>query len=223
MFRLSHLVLGALALTVDGCNSSVTNFVFTPSITSAGVRFVNDTDSPVVVSSTGVLGSTSTKLGFGQASACLLVSLPTSAPPTLSVTNAVTGATTTFSPELTTGANVTVVTFGDAAGNLHFATLDNTFAPAANSAGLRFFNGASTAALFMQRSGVAPTASIGHGAASNFVSVPTDSASITFSKGSSIVLDAGQMAFRMGQSSTVFLGPPAAETSALRFFIAQGC
>jgi hypothetical protein len=220
MFRWSHLVLGALALTFTACNDTENNFV--PSAT-AGIRFVNDTDTPISLTNTGLLTSASTRLGFGEASACLLVNLPTSSVPSLTITNAVTGRTTTFTPVLTSGANVTVVAFGDSAGNIHFAGLNNNFVPATNQAGLRFFNGASGAALFMLRAVVALTTPVGFGAASTPVSVPTDSASITFSNGSSIVLDAGLMAFPPGQNSTVFLGPPASGTVPLRFFTVQGC
>jgi hypothetical protein len=220
MFRWSHLVLGALALTYTACNDTENNFV--PS-TTAGVRFVNTTGTPITLTNTGLLTAASTTLGFGEASACLFVNLPTSSVPSLTVTNNVTGRTTTFTPDLTAGANVTVVAYGDSAGNIHFAGINNNFVPAPNDAGLRFFNGASVTPLFMRRAGVAISTAAGFGAASTPVSVPTDSASITFSNGSSIVLDAGLMAFPPGQNSTVFLGPPASGTVPLRFFTVQGC
>jgi hypothetical protein len=89
---------------------------------------------------------------------------------------------------------------------------------------LRFFNGvASTGPLVMQRNGAVLTPFVGFGAASRFVSVPTDSASITFADRFSVVLDAGRMAFPLGQNSTVVVGPPAAGTDPLRFFTVQGC
>ena len=220
MFRLSHLLFGAFALTLVACNDDVNNVV--PANT-AGIRFVNDTDTPIALSNTSLLDSSTARLGFGQASACFLVQLPTSSVPMVTVTNGVTGETSTFTPVLTGGANITVVAFGDSAGNIRFAALDNNFVPATNDAGLRFFNGASGAPLFMLRRGVALTPPTGFGTASSFVSVPTDSASITFSNGSSVVLDAGLMAFPLGQSSTVFLGFPASGTVPLRFFTLQGC
>jgi hypothetical protein len=89
---------------------------------------------------------------------------------------------------------------------------------------LRFFNGEATSGpLVMRRNGVALTPFVGFGSASRFVSVPTDSASITFSSQTSFVLDAGRMAFPLGQNSTVVLGPPAPETVPPRFFTVQGC
>jgi len=64
----------------------------------------------------------------------------------------------------------------------------------------------------------------GFGSASRFVNVPIDSASITFSNQTSFVLDAGRMAFPLGQNSTVVVGPAApGATVPLRFFTVQGC
>ena len=76
----------------------------------------------------------------------------------------------------------------------------------------------------MQRNGISLTPFVDFGTSSSFVSVPTDSASITFADQFSIVLDAGRIAFPLGQNSTVVVGPPApAATAPLRFFTVQGC
>ncbi|MGH7615799.1 MAG: hypothetical protein ACREPM_01075 [Gemmatimonadaceae bacterium] len=144
--------------------------------------------------------------------------------PAVTVTNAVTRASITFTPTLSVGANLTVAAFGDTVGDVQFAPLSNRFARDTSNVGVRFFNGASSAgALFIQRNGVALTPSVGFGAASSFVSVPTDSASITFSNGTFVVLDAGLMAFPPGENSTALIGRPAVGTSRLRFFTVQGC
>lgn len=125
----------------------------------------------------------------------------------LTIANARTGASIAITPALTVGANVTIVAFGDTMGNRRLTTLNNRFVPTVNESGLRFFNGALQAGpLFMQRGGIALTQTVAYGAASAVVSVPTDSASITFSNGSSVVLDAGLMAFPLAQNSTVFIG-----------------
>ncbi len=164
---------------------------------------------------------------FGQASACVFVDLNNSL--RLTITDGA-GATIGFTPILSPGDNVTVVAFaptvGNVAtiGNVQFTTLNNRFVSAINSAGLRFFNGvSSTGPLVMRRNGIALTPFVAFGAASRFVSVPIDSASITFSNQVSTVLDAGLMAFPLGQNSTVVVGPPAPETVPLRFFTVQGC
>ena len=220
MFRPPHVVVGALALMATACNDSNSNFV--PAAT-ATIRLVNDTDTPLSLIVRGIPDSANTRITFGQASNCVIVDLASTTVPAVTVTNAVTGASINFTPALTVGASLTVVAFGDTLG-VQFATLSNRFVPATNDAGLRFFNGAPSAgSLFMQRAGIALTPFIGFGAASNFVSVPTDSASITFSNGSSVVLDAGLMAFPLGQNSTVLVGPPASGTIPLRFFTVQGC
>jgi hypothetical protein len=218
MFRPFHVVVGALVLTAAACSDS-DNVVHT--LNAATVRLVNDTDTPLSLINAGILDSASAGLVFGQASACVLVDLTNS--PTLTITN-LAGATIAFTPTLSAGDNVTIVAFGIPGGTVQFATLSNRFVPALNSAGLRFFNGeATTGPLVMRRNGVALTPFVGFGSASRFVSVPTDSASITFSSQSAFVLDAGRMAFPLGQNSTVVLGPPAPETVPLRFFTVQGC
>ncbi len=224
MFRPSHVVVGALVLTAAACSDS-DNVVHT--LNAATVRLVNDTDTPLSLVNAGIIDPVNTALVFGQASACVLVDLTNT--PTLTITN-VAGATIAFTPILSAGDNVTVVAFAAtvgnvaAVGNVQFATLNNRFVPASNSAGLRFFNGVSTTGpLVMRRNGLVLTPFVGFGGASRFVSVPIDSASITFSNQNSFVLDAGRMAFPLGQNSTVVIGPAAPETNPLRFFTVQGC
>jgi hypothetical protein len=223
MFRPSRVVVGALVLMAAACSDS-DNVVHT--LNAATVRLVNDTDTPLSLINAGVLDPVNASLVFGQASACVLVDLTNT--PTLTITN-VAGATIAFTPILSAGDNVTVVAFGATVGNVattnvQFATLNNRFVPALNSAGLRFFNGVSTTGpLVMRRNGLVLTPFVGFGSASRFVSVPIDSASITFSNQNSFVLDAGRMAFPLGQNSTVVIGPPAPETVPLRFFTVQGC
>jgi hypothetical protein len=120
---------------------------------------------------------------------------------------------------------VIVVAFADRVGNLRFATLNDRFLPATNDAGLSFFNGvSSTGALLMLRNGISATPLVDFGTSSSFGSVPIDSASITFADQFSIVLDAGRIAFPLGQNSTVVVGPAApGATVPLRFFTVQGC
>jgi hypothetical protein len=219
MVRTSHCVVSALALAAAACSDN-NNFV-QPAAT-AGVRFANDTDTPITISNPGILGATSTTLIYGQ-SACVVVDLSNNFVPQVTVKNDGTGASITVIPNLNPGDNLTVVAFGGPAPSLQFATLDNHFAPAAGGAGLRFFNGASTDALVMRRNDIVLAPLTGFGEASGFVSVPIDSASITFSTQDSFVLDAGLMAFPQGQNSTVVLGPPASGTVNLRFFTVQGC
>ncbi len=218
MFRPSHVVVGALVLAT-GCSES-DNVVHT--LNSAIVRLVNDTDTPITLNVFNAVDSANARLVFGQSSACVFIDL--SNVPALVITNGATGASIAFTPVLSAGDNVTVVAFGPTLGNVQFASLNNRFVPVANSAGLRFFNGvASTGPLVMQRNGAVLTPLVGFGSASAFVSVPTDSALITFSDRFSVVLDAGRMAFPLGQNSTVVVGPPAAGTDPLRFFTVQGC
>ena len=219
MFRPSHFVVGALALIATACSD---NGNFAP-FNSAAVRLVNDTDTPIVLTNAAIFDPTTVRLAFGQSSGCL--SIDVSNIRALAVTNAVTGESIPFAPTLSPGGSVIVVAFAGTTGNIRFATLNDRFLPATNDAGLSFFNGASgTGALVMQRNGTALTPFVDFGTSSSFGSVPIDSASITFADQFSIVLDAGQIAFPLGQNSTVVVGPPApAATAPLRFFTARGC
>jgi len=202
MFRPFHCVVGALSLMAAACYDH-SNFNQVGSF--ATVRLVNATDTPVPLANAGVLLSHALIDG-------------------IAITNGGTGATIPLAASLKSGDNVIIVAFGDSVGNIQLTTLDNHFVPAANSAGLRFFNGtSSTAPLLMHRNDLTLTSFVGLGSASSFVSVPIDAGTITFSDKLSVVLDAGVMAFPLGQNSTVVLGPPAPAAVPLRFFTVQAC
>jgi len=220
MFRPSQVVAALLALTAAACSDTTSNFVFN----SAAVRLVNDTDVPLSISVRGRLDTLNRRLVFGQSSTCLFVDLSNTTTPPVSLMNAVTGASITFTPTLSPGDNVMVVAFGPTKGAVQLVAINNRFVPTLNDAGLRFFNGVPEAgSLLMARDSVVLTPFIGVGSASPFVSVPIDSGRITFANAAMVVLDAGLMAFPQGQNSTVVLGPPARDTTPVRFFTAQGC
>jgi len=220
MLRASRVVGAALLLAAAACNESVSNFVST----LAAVRLVNATDTPLSIASKGVLVPANTRLAFGRSSACVFVDPSTQATAALSITNAVTGASIAFTPTLGPGDNLTVVAYVAAAGEVQLAPLSNHFVPTLNEVGLRFFNGAPNASsLAMRRDTVTLTPFVSFGSASDFVSVPSDSARITFVSSSTVVLEVGVMAFPQGQNSTVVVGPPTQGTGPLRFFIVQGC
>jgi len=221
MFRPSHLAVGALALMAAACYDHG-NFNQVGSF--AVVRLVNATDTPLSLVNAGVLDSGNARIVFGQSSSCVFVTLSHALIDGITITNGGTGATIPFTTSLKSGDNVIVVAFESPGGNVQLTTLDNHFVPATNSAGVRFFNGASsTAPLLMHRNDVTLTSFVGLGSASSFVSVPIDAGSITFTDQLSVVLDAGSMAFPPGQNSTVVLGPPAVATVPLRFFTVTAC
>jgi len=221
MFRPFHCVVGALSLMAAACYDH-SNFNQVGSF--ATVRLVNATDTPVSLANAGVLDSGNARLVFGQSSSCVFVTLSHALIDGIAITNGGTGATIPLAASLKSGDNVIIVAFGDSVGNIQLTTLDNHFVPAANSAGLRFFNGtSSTAPLLMHRNDLTLTSFVGLGSASSFVSVPIDAGTITFSDKLSVVLDAGVMAFPLGQNSTVVLGPPAPAAVPLRFFTVQAC
>jgi hypothetical protein len=220
MFRPSHLAVGAVALMAAACSDSDNDVVHT--LNSATIRLVNDTDTPLSLATGGPRDSLNARIAFGEASTCVFIDF--SNVPALTVRNAVTGAFIPFTPVLSSGDNLTIVAFDGIVDTVQFAALRNRFVPIVNTAGLRFFNGVSSPGpLLMARSGAALTGFVGFGSASGFVSVPTDSARITFANSASVVLDAGLMAFPRGENSTVVLGPPAVGTQPIRFFTVQGC
>jgi hypothetical protein len=217
MLRPFHGLVGALTLIATACSDN-DNVVH--SLSTATVRLANDTDTPLVITNPANPASNA-RLTFGQASACTFVDLTN--PPVLIVASATTGVTVSFTPILSVGDNVTIVAFSDTLGNVRLTALDNRFVPTVGSAGLRFFNGeTSTGPILMKRNGAALTPLVGFGAASAFVSVPTDSGRITFATQDTVVLDAGLMTFAPGQRSTVVVGP-ASGTVSLRSFTIQGC
>ena len=217
MFRPCHVVVGALALMAAACSD---NNNLAP-VTIATVRLVNDTDTPLSFANAVVVDSADAKIAFGHASTCASVDLSNPARE-LTITNGTTRQSIA-APSLSAGANLLIVAFVEATGNVQLAALSNRFTPSSTGAGLRFFNGISSIRpLFMDHEGDL-TGFVEFGAASPFVSVRTDSISISFATATSVVLDPGFLAFSHGKNSTVVLGPPAPGTSTLRFSVVQGC
>jgi hypothetical protein len=222
MFRPSHLLVGVLALGAAGCNDDTSgNFVHT--FDFVVVRFVNATDTPITVTNTGSDVTVITKnLVFGGQAPCLAVDVTD--PSTLTFTNASTGQLLPVTLTLPVGGNFTIIAFADTTNVVRFAALNNSFTPAPNDAGLRFFNGASRAgALVMNGNGVPLTPGIGFGAASNFASVVAAPTTITFTSVATTVLNAGTLTLLAGATSTIVVGPPAAGVAPLRSFTVAGC
>jgi hypothetical protein len=225
MFQKSHVLVGVLSLATVACNDS-TNGNFVHIVAVATVRFVNATDAPITVSNGGVIDSLNIRLGFAHQSSCLLVDLSGGTTvPLLTFTDAVSGAVLTgFNVPIPVGGNVTIVAFADTNGVVSFAGMSNRFTPPAGKGALRFFNAVqATGSLMMLGDGVSLTPFIAFGAASNFASVRVGSTAVTFTNGTSTVLDAGLQTLGDGQTTTLVVGPPAAGTTPLRFFPVHSC
>jgi acyl dehydratase len=222
MFRQSYLLVAILPFAfVAGCADKDTDFVIAGR--TASVRFVNATDLPISVANLGVVASGNSGLVFGGSAACLTVDASNAN--ALTFTNNSTGATITgFAPSFSPGGNATVVAFTDANGNTQFATLNNTFTPTSGQSGLRVFNAANgSGTLSIMGNGTALGVSVPFGTASDFVSVPSGMEDLTFTNGSAIVLDAGNIAFVPGLNRTVVVGPALSGSTTLRSFTANGC
>ena len=196
---------------------------------NATVRLANATDAGLdFLQGTTVLSGGS-NLTFGKTSSCSSV---TAATPNLAV--AATGTTTAlpgFTPTLTAGNSYTVVAFPGGTAT-SFATLVNTFTPAAGQAGLRVFNvsGGATGldAFVTSLGGPLTTATISNavnGTASAFVSVPAgaDQIRLTSTGLLTVLLDLGSQTLTAGTNYTLVVAPPASGSTTLRAFLVPAC
>lgn len=224
MLRPSHLFAVLLPIAaLTACNDETSNFVFAHGANVAVVRFVNATDIPITVTGNGVIDTTDANIAFGRQTACLIVDLSTPTP--LTFTN---GRTTVVIPGFPTppltGGSFTIVAFSALNGPVQFATLNNAFAPNSGDAGLRFFNAASTAGtLVMNGNGAPITPGVNFGFSSAFVNVAPPTLAISFTNGTTTVLDVGTLPFTAPQTSTIVIGNPATGSTALRFFTTPSC
>jgi hypothetical protein len=206
-------------------NASITD----AATVNATIRLANATNSALdMLQGTTVLTG-SGNVAFGTNSACSSVNAAT---PGLSVQ--LTGTTTAlpgFAPVLAVGNTYTIVAYPNAAA-VQFATLLNTFTPAAGQAGLRVFNATGAAPgldVFVTTVGgalVTPTfTNAVTGVASAFVSVPAGSSQIRLtSTGLTVVLlDFGAQTLTAGQNATLVIAPPAVGSTTLRAFLVPAC
>lgn len=198
--------------------------------TNANVRFANATGSALSLFQSGTALSGASNLAFGASSSCSSVNATT---PALTVLAA--GSTTPltgFSPTLVAGGNYTIVAYPGAGTAVQFATLSNTYTPTTGQAGLRVINttaGATGLDVYVTASGAALTtatvSNVAAGASSAFVSVPAGSSQVrVVTNGTTtVVLDAGALAFTAGQNATLVIAPPAAGSTTPRAFLVAGC
>lgn len=221
MFRQSYLLAILPFAFVAACGDKDANITIAGR--TASVRFVNATDLPISIANDGVVASGNSGLVFGGSATCLAVDATNAS--ALTFTNGSTSTTITgFTPSFTPGGNATVVAFTDANGNTQFATLNNSFTPASGQAGLRVFNAANgSGTLSIMGNGTDLGVSVPFGAASDFVNVPAGTQDLTFTNGSAILLDAGNMSFVSGGNSTIVVGPAVSGSTTLRSFTANGC
>jgi hypothetical protein len=183
------------------------------------VRFINATDLPITVANNGLVGTGSNGLVFGNTTACLPVTSNA-----LLLTNANGTTISGFTPAFAAGGSYTVIAYTDANGNTQFATLPNSFTPAAGSAGIRVFNAASgQPSVTFANNGTTLGGPVAFGTASDFVNVPSGSDTFTFSNSGTMILDAGSMTLSPGTNTTLIIGPAASGSTTLRSFSVAGC
>jgi hypothetical protein len=200
------------------------------SATNATVRLVNSWNTSLALLQGGTALSGGSNIPFGSSSACASVNAST--PGLTVVQNGTTTPLAGFAPTLQAGSSYSLVAYPTTTGAAQFATLSNTFTPAAGQTGLRVFNATSATTgydLFVTASGAAlttPTVSNTlSGSSSAFVSVPAGSSQlrVTTTGGTTTLLDLGSQTFTAGQNATLIIAPPATGTTALRGFLVTGC
>jgi hypothetical protein len=197
---------------------------------NATVRLANATNTALDLLRSGAAVTGATNIAFGASSAC---SMFTAAAPALAI--ALTGTTTPIAgltlPTLVAGTSYTIVAYPSATGT-QFATLANTYTPAAGQAGLRVFNattGATGYDVFVTTVGAplgtATLANALSGVASSFVSVPAGSSQIriTATGTTPVLLDLGAQSLTAGQNVTLIIAPPATGSTTLRGFLVPSC
>ena len=195
---------------------------------NATVRFTNATDNTLSMLQNSNPLTGATGLGFGASSSCSSVNATT---PLLSVIQV--GSATPlagFAPTLAVGNSYLLLAYPGA--TTQFATLGNTFTPAAGQTGFRAFNatgGATGLDVFVTASGAplatATAGNVLNGTASSFVSVPAGSQQIRITNAGSttVLLDMGTQTLTAGQKVTLVIAAPVAPSTTPRAFIVTGC
>ena len=232
MYARSLAVAAAIIpmLALAACDSAARLGIIGPS-TFATVRFVNATDTPIDIATSGTIATGNGALTFGTSSNCILVDERAA-----NVTVLRTGVNSTivgFAPTFQKGGSFTVIIYPGVGGVPQFAVLPNAFNPNLNRGGFRAFNGVGVGTnfdVFVTVSGeVLRTASVNNvtfGSGSGFVNVDATTVQqvrITNAGSAVVVLDAGNQSFVSGGNSTFVIAPPGPGSTTLRTFQSQAC
>ena len=204
----------------------------TDTLSNARIRFVNATATSFDVATGGNVTTGNGGIAYASSSTCISANATT---PNLAVraagtSNAVPGIATAYQ----SGVSYTVIAYTGANGATQFATLADTYTPAAEQTGFRVFNAGSATSSYdvyvtapgtslatAQPTFFAATA----GTSSNFVGVSTTGSQqvrITNAGSKTVLVDLGNVAFASGQNVTLVITAPQTGT-APRTFLAAGC
>jgi hypothetical protein len=232
MYARSLAVAAAMIsmLALAACDSDARLGFVAPS-TFATVRFVNATDTPIDIATSGTIANGNGALSFGTSSNCILVGASAS-----NVTVLRTGANTAlvgFTPNFQSGGSFTVIIYPGVGGVPQFAILPNAFNPNLNRAGFRAFNAVGVGTnydVYVTTSGeelrTASVNNVTFGAGSGFVDVDATTVQqvrITNAGSLAIVLNAGNQSFSPGVNSNFVIAPPGPGATTLRTFQSQAC
>jgi hypothetical protein len=232
MYARSLAVAAAMisTLALAACDSDARLGFIGPG-TFATVRFVNATDTPIDIATSGTVANGNGALSFGTSSNCILVGATAA-----NVTILRTGTNTAvvgFTPNFQAGGSFTVIIYPGPGGLPQFATLPNAFNPNLNRGGFRAFNavGAGTNYdVYVTTSGeplrTASVNNVTFGTGSGFVDVDATTVQqvrITNAGSLAVVLNAGNQSFSSGVNSNFIIAPPGPGSATLRTFQSQAC
>ena len=204
----------------------------TDTLSNARIRFVNATATSYDVATGGSVATGNGGIAYGTSSTCISTNATT---PNLAVrvagtSNVVPGFATGYQ----SGVSYTVIAFTSASGTTQFATIADTYTPAAGEIGFRVFNAAAASSsydVYVTAPGASlattpPTFSaVTAGTNSTFTGVSTTSSQqvrITATGSKTVLADLGNVAFATGQNVTLVIAAPVTGT-APRTFLAAGC
>jgi hypothetical protein len=232
MYARSLAVVAAMTsmLALAACDSDARLGFIGPS-TFATVRFVNATDIPIDIATSGSVATGNGALSFGTSSNCILVGESAS-----NVTIVRTGANSAivgFTPNFQAGGSFTVIIYPGVGGVPQFAILPNAFNPDLNRGGFRVFNAVGVGTnfdVYVTTSGeVLRTASVNNvtfGVGSGFVNVDATTVQqvrITNAGSVAVVLNAGNQSFSPGVNSNFVIAGPGPGSATLRTFQSAAC
>lgn len=217
-----------LGLGVAGSGSADTNTVNT-----ARVRFVNATATSLDIATGGVVAAGNGAIEYGASSSCISTNALT---PNLAVRIAgTTSVVPGFSSTFQSGVSYTVIAYPGANGATQFATLTDTYTPAAGQSGVRAFNASSPNSSYdvYVTEPAAPLATtppsfatVTAGTASNFFGYSAGTSQqvrITTAGSKAVLLDVGNLALIVGQNITLVIAPPLVGSTVPRTFLVASC
>ncbi|MBA3670666.1 MAG: DUF4397 domain-containing protein [Gemmatimonadaceae bacterium] len=235
--RRTRLLVAALPLLIGACDDNPTlgrGSSAGTGVTTASVRLVNATGTPLDLVSGGRTESANGAIAPGSISTCVAVD-----PATTSVAVQQTGATqpiTRFTQGFLAGTAYTIIAYPTPTGSIQLSTLSTVattspnFTPVAGQAQLRVFNGTGfgTYDVYVTGSGAPLTTAnainVTPGTGTALITAPAGTTQVRLTNAGSqtVVFDAGAQSFATTAPSVLVIAPSTV-TGALRSFVVPSC